>query len=61
LETLQALRDDEKQVLDICRARPESFAYASQHVQHDKTAAMEYIKQCSGMIMFCFPRHFAGE
>lgn len=61
LETLQALRDDEKQVLDICRTRPESFACASQHVQCDKTAAMEYIKQCGGMIMFCFPRHFAGD
>ncbi len=55
---LEALRGNTQAVLAICKTRPGAFAYAAEEIQQNREAATAYIKQCSGMILFAFPKYF---
>lgn len=57
----ETLRSDPKSVLDVCSKNPSAFSYAAEFIQQDREVAKSYVEQCSGQLMFQYPKHFDND
>lgn len=61
LESLQALRYNKEDVLDVCSKNPAAFDYASEEVRTDRDTALKHILMNRDKLLFQMPKHFNGD